>query len=123
MSFERTGAIVVYWSSPYAGRETQLFAVLGKVIEYGEKLRAAGRIESVRIFVTKAGAYRDTLMLSGPLDDLTKILTEREFEGLLLEGSLVVQKISIDVWEGGSPEWLLSGPNAYAETLQLHGIG
>lgn len=119
---DRYGAIVVSWASAIPGRENKLPEVLHKVFAYGEDLRKQGRITEVRIFVTKAGPYRDTLQMFGKLDQLTSILVDHQFEGLLLEGSVVVQDINIALWEGSTPEWLSTGLTPYVETLQRHGL-
>jgi hypothetical protein len=118
---DRYGAIVVSWASAVPGREHKLLDVLHKVFAYGETLRKHGRISEVRFFVTKAGPYRDTIQMFGKLNELAPILVEQQFEGLLLEGSVVVTDINIALWEGSTPEWVSSGMASYVEALQRHG--
>ena len=119
---DRQGAIVVSWASAIPGRESKLPEVLKRVFAFGESLRKQGRIEAMHFFVTKAGAYRDTLQMFGKLDQLTTILVDSGFEGLLVEGSVVVQDINIALWEGSTPEWISTGLTPYMETLQRHGL-
>ncbi len=101
---DRYGAIVVSWASTIPGRENKLPALLHKVFSYGETLRKQGRIVEIRTFVTKAGPDRDTLQMLGKLDDLSAILVEQVFEGLILESRFLVKDINIALWEGSAPK-------------------
>ena len=58
----------------------------------------------------------------GKLDELTAILVEQEFEGLILESKVVVQDIDISLWEGSTPEWLSTGYTSYVDALQRCGV-
>lgn len=40
----------------------------------------------------------------GKLDDLSAILVEQVFEGLILESRFVVKDINIALWEGSAPK-------------------
>ena len=118
----REGAIVVSWGSANPGREMKLPPLLGKVFAYCNALQTEKKIKEVRIFVTKAGVYRDTLMLYGALDQLSRILVDNQFEALLMEGTIVVQNINIALWEGGSPEWLSTGMSSYMDVLKQNSL-
>src|SRR5262245_35318092 len=109
MSTNRQGAIVVSWAAAVPGRESKMIEVLVTALKYVTHLRETGRVEDARVFVPKVGAFRDTLMLFGKLDSLMSILMEAEFEGLIVDGTVVVQDLRVDLWEGGPPEWLLTG--------------
>lgn len=119
---KQAGAIVVSWSGAVPGREVKLLDVFGRALEYGEQLRKAGRVDAVNIFVTKIGPYRDTLMVLGCLDELMAVVVGDEFQGFLLEGTIVVQNLSVSVWEGGSADWAVGGLDPYMEKLKQHGL-
>ena len=103
---ERYGAIVISWASTIPGRENKLPSILHKVFSYGETLRKQGRVVELRTFSAKAGPYREMLQILGKLDDLSAILVEQAFEGLILESRAVVHDINITLWEGSAPERL-----------------
>ena len=111
------GAIVVSWASTIPGSENKLPALLHKVFSYGETLRKQGRIVELRSFITKAGPHRDTLQMLGKLDDLSAILVEQVFEGLILESRFVVKDINIALWEGSAPGGACDSMSA------LHDVG
>jgi hypothetical protein len=122
MPTNRHGSIVVSWGSAIPGRERKLVDVFGRVLKYAGQLKQTGRVEDVRVFVPKIGAFRDTLMLFGNLDGLMAVLYDPEFEKLLVEGTIVVQALDVQVWEGGEPNWMSTSPDPYFEQLKNHGL-
>src|SRR5712692_8384883 len=118
----RRGAIVVSWASAIPGREPKLVDVFTRVLKYVGGLKQSGRVEDVRVFVPKIGAFRDTLMVFGDLDALMAVLFDQELEKLLVEGTIVVQGLDVQVWEGGEPNWMSTSPDPYFEQLKKHGF-
>jgi hypothetical protein len=122
MSTDRRGAITVSWAAAIPGREAKMLEVLNGALKYLIGLRTEGRIEDLKVFVPKIGSFRDTLLIFGLIDDLMTVLVEPEFETLLVEGTIFVQDLRLEVWEGGSPEWLAQNPDPYIQQLQKHGL-
>jgi hypothetical protein len=116
------GAIVISWGSAIPGRERKMLAVLKDMLDFTRKLEAAERITDTRLFVSTTGPNRDTVMLFGPLDQLSALLVDDELESMLQDGMLVVQDISVALWAGGRPEEVLSGLSVHAEKLASHGL-
>ncbi len=122
MENHRAGALVVQWASAIPGREQKLLEILRRVLDFCERLRTIGRVEDVRLFISKTGQFRETLMLFGHLDELARIVVEPKFESLVAEGTLVIRDIDIAIWEGGPPNWMLQNANPYVDALQTNGF-
>ena len=122
MDANRSGAIVVSWGSAVAGRERILADLFGRVLRYAGGLKQASKVEDVRVFVPKIGSFRDTLMLFGRMEALLATLVDPEFEKLIVEGTIVVHDLRVDVWEGGGPEWFGSTPDPYFVELKNLGL-
>jgi len=120
-SFEN-GALVISWGSAIPGREARMLDVLNGVFEYTRNLERAGRIDQTRVFVSTTGPNRDTMMVFGRLDELTKLLIDDEFEGQLQDGMMVVQDLNIALWAGGLRDELTDGLIRHAQKLHSHGL-
>ena len=120
-SFEN-GALVISWGSAIPGREARMLDVLNGVFEYTRNLGRAGRIDQTRVFVSTTGPNRDTMMVFGRLDELTKLLIDDEFEGQLQDGMMVVQDLNIALWAGGLRDELTDGLIRHAQKLHSHGL-
>jgi hypothetical protein len=122
MSAIPTGAVVVTWGPAIPGRERGMLEVLGKVLAYTERLRAAGTVAEVLFFVSKTGPNRDTLLLRGDLRILAALLADDEFEECLQDGMLVVQDVDVALWAGGAPASVTQGIGVHADKLHSHGL-
>jgi hypothetical protein len=118
----KTGAIAVSWGAVIPGREVKMFETFGKIMAFVEGLREAGRIEQVLMFAPVAGATRDTLLLLGQTDELTRLLVDEAFDSHVQEGMLVVQDLNIALWAGGAPDALADGLGEHIQKLQEHGL-
>jgi hypothetical protein len=118
----RTGAIVVSWGSVIAGREPRMFEVMGRILAFAERLKDDERIEEAWMFVPVTGPPRDTLLLLGETEELTRLLVDDEFDSCVQEGMLVVNDLSVALWAGGRPEALADGLAEHLERLEAHGL-
>lgn len=122
MSAIERGALVVTWSSAIPGREAAMLRVLREALTFTEALQAAGHIDDAELYVSKTGPNRDTLMLRGDLDQLSRLLVSSDLEDLLQDGMLVVQDVQVALWAGGSPRAVTDGIGVHAAKLQEHGL-
>jgi len=122
MASIKKGAIVVSWGSAIPGREARMLEVLASVLGYTRELEEAGRIEETRVFTAATGPNRDTLMLFGPIEELSRIVVEDEFESQLQDGMLVVQDLNVALWAGGLPVTVSDGLMKHVEKLREHAL-
>ena len=122
MASIKTGAIVVSWGSAIPAREQRARAVLADVLGFAGRLHNAGRVDEVRLFSAATGTNRETLMLSGALDELAVLLVDDQLEAHVQDLMMVVSNLDIALWAGGSPESLRGGLELHARKLVDHGL-
>ena len=122
MATIKRGAIVVSWGSAIPGRESRMLEVLPSVFAYTATLERDGRVAETRVFVSTTGPNRDTLMVFGDLEELSRILVEDEFESNIQDGMLVVQDLNVALWAGGPPDEVGDGLGRHVDKLHDHGL-
>jgi hypothetical protein len=121
MGVIKVGAISITWAGVKPGREAQMFDVFARVLAYTEQLQKDGRTSGTQVFVPITGSARDTLLVTGSLDELLGLLIDDEFEGFVQEGMLVVDDLTVSILGGGEADTLSDAFALNFEKAHAHG--
>ncbi len=96
------GAVVISWGTAVRGREAKSLEVFGKAIAQFDALAKAGRVHSHQEFLSRTGTQNGFMLVTGDLDELTKILAEDDVLALTTAGSTICDNFRVNLYEGGS---------------------
>lgn len=112
------GAALIRWSSTRSGRETKGLEVFGKAIAHFENLTKQGRVHGHREYFAVTGPEGGFMMIEGEVEELTRILGERETLRLNAQAAAVVEEFEILVYAGGNDQTVQELTGDYAASMQ-----
>lgn len=96
------GAVVISWGTPVRGREAKSLEVFGKAIAHFDALAKSGRIHGHQEFISRTGKQSGFMLVTGDLDELTKIQNEDEVLALTTAGGTICDDFRVNLYEGGT---------------------
>lgn len=113
-----TGAVVVSWGASIPGREAKGLEVFSSAVEHFEQYAKAGRIHSHKEFFALTGRYGGFLLVEGNVDELQKILAERETLALNAKADAIVSDFEIQLFAGGTDQAVQDMMGTYMSSVQ-----
>ena len=98
------GAIVISWGTPVRGREAKSLEVFGKALAHFDALAKSGRIHGHQEFQSRTGKATGFMLVTGEIDELTKIQNEEELLALQTAGATICDDFRVTVYEGGNEQ-------------------
>jgi hypothetical protein len=115
------GAALIRWGSARAGREVKGLEVFGSAVARFEDMAKQGRIHGHREYFSITGRDGGFMMLEGEVEELTRIVSERETLMLNAQASAIVHDYEIQVYAGGTDQSVAEITGDYATSLQQLG--
>lgn len=108
--------LFISWGDPIAGREERGLEVFNEAIGFYGSIQQAGRIESFDVvLLAPNGNLGGYIQLNGSADQLNAIRQDDEYRRILVDASLVVEKMS--VVEGSTNEGIARDMGVYQEAI------
>jgi hypothetical protein len=115
------GAALIRWGTARAGREAKGLEVFGSAVAHFENMAKQGRIHGHREYFSITGRDGGFMMLEGEVEELTRIMSERETLRLNAQASAIVHDYDIQVYAGGSDQSVAEIMGDYTASLQRLG--
>lgn len=115
------GAALIRWGTARAGREAKGLEVFGSAVVHFENMAKQGRIHGHREYFSITGRDGGFMMLEGEVEELTRILSERETIRLNAQASAIVHDYDIQVYAGGNDQSVAELTGDYMASLQQLG--
>lgn len=112
------GAIMIRWGQGVPGREAKGLEVFGAAVGHFEGLAKAGRIHGHREFFSVTGADGGFMIVDGELDELAKLVAEKEILALNAKASSIVADFEVTLYAGGTDQSVQELMGSFTQSLQ-----
>ena len=111
------GAVMISWGTPVRGREAKSLEVFGKAVAHFDALAKAGRIHGHQEYAARTGGDGGFMLVTGDLDELTRIQNEDEVLDLTMAGAMICDDFTVRTYAGGSEEATTDTVGRYLRVL------